>query len=136
MSLIFFCMRSYDKFITACSGNPVRSSFKLVVPTYEDLDLLAAIVRITDHWSYIQSYYPYFHVCFSREPMSSPNLSPTTLRFVTESLASKILKTQVLLGELGALELTIWKLILNVLPPLSPPTFSQISSEGIQPSCQ
>ena len=32
---------------------------------------------------------------------------PTTLRFVTESLASKILNIQVLMGELDALELTI-----------------------------
>ena len=40
--------------------------------------------------------------------MSSPNLSPTTLRLVVESVASKMLKTHVLLGELGAWDRKKW----------------------------
>eukprot|EP00731_Ephydatia_muelleri_P014182 Em0007g1492a len=38
--------------------------------------------------------------------------------------------------QLGAARLTIWKFILNVPPPLSPPSFIHISLAGITPLCQ
>ena len=44
-------------------------------------------------------------------------------------------KMQVLLGELGVGVLHIWKLNLNVPPPLSPPSLIQISSLGMAPLC-
>ena len=44
-------------------------------------------------------------------------------------------KTHVLWMLLGQGTLTIWKFILNELPPLSPPIFTHTSSEGIAPSC-
>ena len=55
---------------------------------------------------YIFTYYyifvvSHFQVCFSKLPISCPNLSPTTLRLVTLSVASKMLNTQVLAVELG-----------------------------------
>ena len=39
------------------------------------------------------------------------------------------------LGELGVGVLHIWKLNLNVPPPLSPPSLIQISSSGMAPLC-
>ena len=38
--------------------------------------------------------------------------------------------------ELGVAILTIWKFILNVPPPLSPPIFIHTSLAGMNPSCQ
>ena len=49
--------------------------------------------------------------------------------------AAKMENTQVLLGELGVGVLQIWKLNLNVPPPLSPPSLIHISSLGMAPLC-
>ena len=66
--------------------------------------------------------------------MSSLNLSSATCWLVVVSLASKMANTKVFCGELGDSILTIWKFILNVLPPVSPPIFTHSSSFGM-PSC-
>ena len=48
--------------------------------------------------------------------------SAAVCRLVMVSGAAKMEKMQVLLGELGVGVLHIWKLNLNVPPPLSPPS--------------
>jgi len=48
---------------------------------------------------------------------------------------AKIENTHVFLGELGVGVLQIWKLNLNVPPPLSPPSLIQISWSGMAPLC-
>ena len=49
--------------------------------------------------------------------------------------ASNSAKTQLFLTELGLSTLTICSESLKDVPPLSPPTFSQISLDGMKPLC-
>ena len=77
----------------------------------------------------------YLHCAPFSASIWSLYLSRATCRLVMESGASTAAKMQVCLGLLGFGVLTIWKFILNELPPLSPPILIHISLGGMSPSC-
>ena len=105
----------------------VTDNLKLKVPTYEyPVCNYATMYYITS----------YLHFIPLRCSTWSLKRSSAAWRLVTLSPAAKQQNTHVLWTELGVAILTIWKFILNVSPPLSPPIFIHTSLAGMNPSCQ
>ncbi len=65
----------------------------------------------------------------------SLHMSSAVWRFMTVSPALKTERRVVTFMEFGWAVLTSWRFSLKLPRPLSPPSFTQISSEGMAPSC-
>ncbi len=77
----------------------------------------------------------YRQVLASSSLTCTRNRSNAIFKLVGLSGASKTQKAHVFLGELGCFTLHIWKDILKLPPPLSPPSLIHTSLSGILPSC-
>ena len=87
------------------------------------------------HFTFVNN--TYFQDIDARVSSWALTLDMAMVMLGRESGASKQAKLVVLSAEFGHFTLAIWKFsfVVGFFPPLSPPTFSQISSSGIKPEC-
>ena len=116
---------------TTSSGQSIYFGQELVVSTFEHLDCVLPDMYIVRYINMILELLPPLH------SMHMFYLLFEAIKChmkVGDTIVSS--NTQVLWTALGVSIFTIWKLILNVPLPLSPPIFIHTSLAGINPSCQ
>ena len=121
--------------LTTSSRQTIHVTKELIVTWHKNTKtVIPKVINVIIFFLYL--WIPYFHLVFWSSDISSWYLSRAMWRLVGVSVASNTANTQLFRTEFGFSILTTCNDALNDDPPLSPPIFSQISLDGIRPSCQ